>query len=101
MQEIHEVLKLIDGFIGGAQWFAYFLLLTGIFFTVYLRFPQIRYFRHAIDVVKGSASLACPDRVDYCVDGVSGATITSRGVDAMLEEALDDYQAYLKMIQSS
>jgi len=53
MQEIHEILKGIDSFIGGAQWFAYFLLLTGIFFTVYLRFPQIRYFRHAIKVVKG------------------------------------------------
>ena len=53
MQEVHEVLKLVDSFIGGAQWFAYFLLLTGIFFTVYLKFPQIRYFRHAIDVVKG------------------------------------------------
>ena len=53
MQELHEILKLIDGFIGGAQWFAYFLLLTGIFFTIYLRFPQIRYFKHAIKVVKG------------------------------------------------
>ena len=53
MQELHEVLKLIDSFIGGAQWFAYFLLLTGIFFTVYLKFPQIRYFKHAIKVVKG------------------------------------------------
>src|SRR6056300_1538844 len=53
MQELHEVLKIVDGFIGGAQWFAYFLLLTGVFFTIYLRFPQIRYFRHAIKVVKG------------------------------------------------
>ncbi len=53
MQEFHEILKLIDSFIGGAQWFAYFLLFTGIFFTVYLKFPQIRYFRHAIKVVKG------------------------------------------------
>ena len=53
MQELHEILKLVDGFIGGAQWFAYFLLLTGIFFTVYLKFPQIRYFKHAIKVVKG------------------------------------------------
>jgi len=53
MQEVHEVLKIVDSFIGGAQWFAYFLLLTGIFFTVYLKFPQIRYFRHAIKIVKG------------------------------------------------
>ena len=53
MQEFHEVLKLIDGFIGGAQWFAYFLLFTGVFFTIYLKFPQIRYFRYAIANVKG------------------------------------------------
>ncbi len=53
MHELHEFLKQIDGFIGGAQWFAYFLLLTGVFFTFYLKFPQIRYFRHALKIVKG------------------------------------------------
>ena len=53
MQQIHEILKLVDGFIGGAQWFAYFLLSTGVFFTIYLKFPQIRYFRHALKVVGG------------------------------------------------
>lgn len=53
MQEIHEFLKLIDGVLGGAQWFAYLLLFTGVFFTIYLKFPQIRYFRHALKVVKG------------------------------------------------
>lgn len=53
MQELHEYLKLADGFIGGAQWFAYLLLFTGLFFTVYLKFPQIRYFRHALKIVKG------------------------------------------------
>lgn len=53
MQEIHEFLKVIDGVIGGAQWFAYLLLFTGVFFTIYLKFPQIRYFRHALKVVKG------------------------------------------------
>ena len=53
MQELHEILRLIDGVIGGAQWFAYFLLATGVFFTIYLKFPQIRYFKHAVKVVKG------------------------------------------------
>lgn len=53
MQHVQEILNLIDGYIGGAQWFAYFLLFTGVFFTVYLKFPQIRYFRHALKVVKG------------------------------------------------
>ena len=53
MQEFHEVLQLIDGYIGGSSWFVYFLLGTGLFFTIYLKFPQLRYFRHAIKVVKG------------------------------------------------
>lgn len=53
MHEFHEVLKIIDSFIGGAQWFAYFLLFTGVFFTIYLKFPQIRYFRHALKIVNG------------------------------------------------
>jgi len=44
---------MLDGCIGGHPWFVILLLGTGIFFTLYLRFPQFRYFRHAIDVVKG------------------------------------------------
>ncbi len=44
---------MLDGYIGGHPWFVILLLGTGIFFTLYLRFPQFRYFRHAIDVVKG------------------------------------------------
>ncbi len=53
MQELHEILKLIDSQIGGSQWFIYLLLFTGVFFTFYLKFPQIRYFRHALRIVKG------------------------------------------------
>jgi Na+-transporting NADH:ubiquinone oxidoreductase subunit C len=55
----------------------------------------------AIRVVKGSASLACPGREQHCVDGVSGATITSVGVDKMVESALTDvYKNYLNTIRS-
>jgi AGCS family alanine or glycine:cation symporter len=53
MQDVNEFLKIIDGYIGGSDLFVYFLLGTGLFFTLYLKFPQIRYFRHAIKVVKG------------------------------------------------
>lgn len=53
-----------------------------------------------IEVVK-SADLACKGRVEHCVDGVSGATITSRGVDDMVEDAVaENYSAYLKKIQA-
>ena len=53
MQKINDFLVMLDGYIGGSAWFVILLLGTGIFFTLYLRFPQFRYFRHAIDVVKG------------------------------------------------
>jgi len=54
MQVLNDFLTLIDSNIGGSQWFVFLLLGTGLFFTVYLKFPQIRYFRHAIRIVKGT-----------------------------------------------
>ncbi len=53
MQKINEILQLIDSYVGGSQWFVFLLLGTGVFFTIYLKFPQIRYFRHALRVVRG------------------------------------------------
>lgn len=53
MDRVNEFLIFIDGFLGSAAWFPTLLLATGIFFTLYLKFPQIRYFRHAIAVTQG------------------------------------------------
>ena len=53
MQRFSEILSFIDASIGGSQWFVFLLLGTGLFFTVYLVFPQIRYFKYAIQIVKG------------------------------------------------
>ena len=53
MQQLNEILILIDSFIGSSAWFPYALLGTGLFFTIYLKFPQIRYFGFAVKVVKG------------------------------------------------
>jgi AGCS family alanine or glycine:cation symporter len=53
MQQLNDFLALIDSYIGSAAWFPYALLGTGLFFTIYLGFPQIRYFRFALKVVKG------------------------------------------------
>lgn len=53
MDAVNDFLIYIDGFLGSAIWFPTFLLATGIFFTLYLGFPQIRYFRHAIGVTMG------------------------------------------------
>jgi len=53
MQKVNEFLLFLNGYLGGNQWFVFFLLGTGIFFTLYLGLPQIRYFRHAVRIVKG------------------------------------------------
>ena len=53
MQQLDDFLKLIDSFIGSAGWFPFALLGVGLFFTIYLKFPQFRYFRFAFKVVKG------------------------------------------------
>jgi AGCS family alanine or glycine:cation symporter len=53
MQQINAFFTTLHQYIGGNNWFIFLLLGTGLFFTLYLKFPQIRYFRHAIRVVKG------------------------------------------------
>ena len=53
MRQLNEFLAQIDSYIGGAQWFVYLLLGTGIFFTIYLRFPQFRYLKYAVKIVLG------------------------------------------------
>jgi len=53
MQALNEIFATIDGYIGGSAWFVYLLIGTGLFFTFYLKFPQIRYFRHAFQMVTG------------------------------------------------
>ncbi len=53
MDAVNDFLIFIDGFLGSAIWFPALLLSTGIFFTLYLGFPQIRYFKHAINVTRG------------------------------------------------
>ena len=53
MQALNDFLLLIDSYIGSHEWFVFFLLGTGLFFTIYLKFPQLRYFKHAVKIVKG------------------------------------------------
>lgn len=53
MQQINNFFINLHSILGGHEWFVFFLVGTGIFFTIYLRFPQIRYFNHAIKIVKG------------------------------------------------
>ncbi len=53
MNQLNEILSLIDGFIGGSDWFVFLLLGTGFFFTLYLKFPQFRYLKHSVRIVRG------------------------------------------------
>ncbi|UTP72415.1 AGCS family amino acid carrier protein [Alteromonas sp. LMIT006] len=53
MEALNNFLLMLDGFLGSAFWFPYVLLGTGLFFTFYLKFPQIRFFKHGWKVVSG------------------------------------------------
>ena len=53
MRQLNEVLNLIDGWIGGSDWFVFLLLGTGLFFTLYLGLPQLRYFGFALKIIRG------------------------------------------------
>ncbi|MGJ8674622.1 MAG: alanine/glycine:cation symporter family protein [Pseudoalteromonas sp.] len=53
MEGLLDFFNLLDGFLGSAAWFPYILLGVGAFFTIYLKFPQIRFFKHAWLVVTG------------------------------------------------
>lgn len=53
MEGLLGFFNLLDGFLGSAFWFPYALLGVGAFFTIYLKFPQIRFFKHAWLVVTG------------------------------------------------
>lgn len=53
LESFNTLLLSLDGMLGSAPWFPWVLLGVGLFFTLYLGFPQIRYFRHAIKIVQG------------------------------------------------
>ena len=50
---IEQALNFLDGILGSAFYFPFVLLGMGLFFTLYLGFPQIRYFKHAWSVLRG------------------------------------------------
>ncbi|WP_237065085.1 alanine/glycine:cation symporter family protein [Microbulbifer guangxiensis] len=53
MESFNNILLSLDGLLGSAPWFPYVLLGVGVFFTLFLGFPQLRYFGHAIKIVRG------------------------------------------------
>lgn len=53
METFTGVLTTLDGYLGSAAYFPFLLLGVGVFFTLYLGFPQIRYFAQAWRVLTG------------------------------------------------
>jgi len=53
MVAFNDFLLLLDGYLSGSWWFPAFLIGIGIFFTVYLGFPQFRFFAHGWRIVTG------------------------------------------------
>ncbi len=53
MESFNSLLLTLDGYLGGSAWFPFILLGVGLFFTIYLRFPQVRFFTHAWAVLRG------------------------------------------------
>ena len=53
MQVFESFIEFLDGYLGSAVYFPFLLLGVGVFFTLYLGFPQIRYFKHAWGVLTG------------------------------------------------
>ncbi|WP_046562332.1 alanine/glycine:cation symporter family protein [Kangiella geojedonensis] len=56
METIKNGLDFLDGFLGSADYFPYLLIGVGLFFTIYLGLPQVRYFGQAVRIVKGKYS---------------------------------------------
>ncbi|MDA7690731.1 sodium:alanine symporter family protein [Gammaproteobacteria bacterium] len=53
MTQFNDFLLLLDSNLSGSWWFPILLVGTGIFFTVYLGFPQFRFFGKAWKLVSG------------------------------------------------
>ena len=47
MVQFNDFLITLDGYLSGSWWFPVLLVGTGIFFTVYLGFPQFKFFGKA------------------------------------------------------
>ncbi len=53
MSGFERALTALDGWLGSAAYFPFILLGVGLFFTVYLRVPQLRFFAHGYRVLRG------------------------------------------------
>tara|TARA_B100000674_G_scaffold230631_2_gene189722 strand:- start:90 stop:1793 length:1704 start_codon:yes stop_codon:yes gene_type:complete len=61
MEQFNNFLVLLDSNLSGSWWFPALLIGTGIFFTIYLGFPQFKYFRSALNIVSGKTTSSDSD----------------------------------------
>lgn len=60
MAVFESLISFLDGWLGSAVYFPFLLLGVGLFFTLYLGFPQIRFFKHAWGVLRGKYTSGDP-----------------------------------------
>ncbi|WP_196137691.1 sodium:alanine symporter family protein [Aliikangiella sp. G2MR2-5] len=53
MDALNSFLLWLDQYLGSAPYFMPLLIGTGLLFTIYLGFPQVRYFAHATRILRG------------------------------------------------
>ncbi|MFH0907741.1 MAG: NADH:ubiquinone reductase (Na(+)-transporting) subunit C [bacterium] len=53
------------------------------------------------DIVKGKVADRYPEGNNHAVDGISGATLTGKGVMTFLNSDLDKYENYFKLLRKS
>ena len=56
MEQFNSFLVLLDSNLSGSWWFPALLIGTGVYFTLYLGFPQFKYFKSALKIVSGKAN---------------------------------------------
>ncbi|TQV76988.1 sodium:alanine symporter family protein [Aliikangiella marina] len=58
MEALSSFILFLDSFLGSAFYFPWLLIGVGVFFTIYLGFPQIRYFGQATRILRGQYTKA-------------------------------------------
>ena len=61
MEQFNNFLILLDSNLSGSWWFPALLIGIGIFFTIYLGFPQFKYFKSALKIVSGKTNTSDSD----------------------------------------
>ena len=53
MTTFEDLILTLDSYLGSATYFPFLLVSVGVFFSIYLKMPQVRYFRYAWSVLRG------------------------------------------------